>query len=312
MENKTWEKFYSESIAPSDIDEIESQISKFCNYHFSRNTCAVLVTSGGTTVPLEHNTVRFVDNFSAGTRGAASAEYFIKAGYAVIFLYRAKSLEPFTRHVSVSDLLESFHPCFNDDGKRVIEVQGVTCDQLLPIIDLYKDTMSKKLLLKIPFTTLACYLHILRVAACTIRFMKKDAMLYLAAAVSDFYVPHENMAEHKISSTDKLSLNLELVPKVLQPLVRFWIPEAYVISFKLETNASILIKKAKGALENYGHKLVIANELHNRKQKVILVTQEEEKVLLLSEEEMKMGKEIEEKIVQELVFRHNQFRHISE
>ena len=26
-------------------------------------------------MPLEHNTVRFVDNFSAGTRGAASAEY---------------------------------------------------------------------------------------------------------------------------------------------------------------------------------------------------------------------------------------------
>jgi phosphopantothenate-cysteine ligase len=44
--------------------------------------------SGGTTVPLEHNTVRFVDNFSAGTRGSASAEYFLEKSYVVIFIYR--------------------------------------------------------------------------------------------------------------------------------------------------------------------------------------------------------------------------------
>ena len=33
-----------------------------------------VVTSGGTAVPLERNTVRFIDNFSTGSRGAASAE----------------------------------------------------------------------------------------------------------------------------------------------------------------------------------------------------------------------------------------------
>jgi len=31
--------------------------------------------SGGTIVPLESRTVRYIDNFSVGTRGAASAEY---------------------------------------------------------------------------------------------------------------------------------------------------------------------------------------------------------------------------------------------
>lgn len=36
------------------------------------------VTSGGTTVPLERNCVRFIDNFSAGTRGAMSTEQFLK------------------------------------------------------------------------------------------------------------------------------------------------------------------------------------------------------------------------------------------
>jgi len=33
--------------------------------------------SGGTVVPLESRTVRYIDNFSVGTRGAASAEYLI-------------------------------------------------------------------------------------------------------------------------------------------------------------------------------------------------------------------------------------------
>lgn len=44
---------------------------------FISTTCyedIALVTSGGTTVPLEKQTVRFLDNFSTGNRGALSAE----------------------------------------------------------------------------------------------------------------------------------------------------------------------------------------------------------------------------------------------
>ena len=33
-----------------------------------------VVTSGGTTVPLEKRCVRFLDNFSSGNRGAVSTE----------------------------------------------------------------------------------------------------------------------------------------------------------------------------------------------------------------------------------------------
>jgi phosphopantothenate-cysteine ligase len=38
----------------------------------------VVVTSGGTIVPLEQRCVRFIDNFSAGTRGALSTEQFLE------------------------------------------------------------------------------------------------------------------------------------------------------------------------------------------------------------------------------------------
>lgn len=49
-------------------------------------------------MPLENQTVRFIDNFSNGHRGACSAEYFLDAGYAVVFMHRQFSLQPFHRH----------------------------------------------------------------------------------------------------------------------------------------------------------------------------------------------------------------------
>ena len=42
--------------------------------------------SGGTTVPLESRTVRFIDNFSIGSRGATSAEYPLLSMYFTLLL----------------------------------------------------------------------------------------------------------------------------------------------------------------------------------------------------------------------------------
>jgi sulfite exporter TauE/SafE len=46
----------------------------------------VVVTSGGTSVPLEKNTVRSIENFSTGLRGSASTEYFVKKVVLLIFV----------------------------------------------------------------------------------------------------------------------------------------------------------------------------------------------------------------------------------
>lgn len=80
--------------------------------------------SGGTTVPLEHNTVRFVDNFSAGTRGSASAEYFLDNGYAVIFMHRLKSLEPFTRHFSGQQIFDMLDVVDTDNEQVTPSIFG--------------------------------------------------------------------------------------------------------------------------------------------------------------------------------------------
>jgi len=69
----------------------------------------VIVTSGGTSVPLEKNTVRSVENFSTGTRGALSVEYFLKASpdIRVIYFHRKDCKRPFFHRVKIEDLFTS-------------------------------------------------------------------------------------------------------------------------------------------------------------------------------------------------------------
>lgn len=98
-------------------------------------------------------------------------------------------------------------------------------------------------------------------------------MFYLAAAVSDFYVPWESMAKHKIESAGgPLNMQLNQVPKMLFILRKNWAPAAFCVSFKLETDPNILLQKAEMALKKYGMNVVVANELANYKDVVVMVT----------------------------------------
>lgn len=92
------DRYFLTNPKPPYLEDLVKEASGFIDSQrlLNRNKI-VLVTSGGTTVPLENNTVRFIDNFSAGTRGASSAEQFLKNGYSVIFLHREFSLTPFNR-----------------------------------------------------------------------------------------------------------------------------------------------------------------------------------------------------------------------
>ncbi len=101
-----WENFFDENPKPKGYEAAKERIVAFCERLGGPCRRIVLVTSGGTTVPFEKNTVRFIDNFSAGTRGSSSAEHFLASSSpemgscAVIFLHRANSLRPFARHFS--------------------------------------------------------------------------------------------------------------------------------------------------------------------------------------------------------------------
>ncbi|CAI9735178.1 Hypothetical predicted protein [Octopus vulgaris] len=259
-------KFLKELPVPERFEEKQIRIQNFVERQHSLRNKVVLVTSGGTIVPLESRTVRFIDNFSQGTRGSASAEYFLNSGYAVIFLHRNGSLEPYSRNFSRKNLLDFLE--FREDGQaQSLAVQGKYEEKISKILHIYQKVTHSEMLLSVDFTTLSEYLYLLRIAALALKTLQLDAMLYLAAAVSDFYIPKDQMPEHKIqSSNGSLQLSLQLVPKLLEPLVKDWAPDAFIISFKLETNRSLLISKSKAALEKYQHQLVIANLLETRKE----------------------------------------------
>ncbi|KND88098.1 Phosphopantothenate--cysteine ligase CAB2 [Tolypocladium ophioglossoides CBS 100239] len=196
--------YFAANPPPRHLDEHTALARAFIDAHAAAGRRVVLVTSGGTTVPLERQTVRFIDNFSAGTRGATSAEYFLAAGYAVVFLHRQFSLLPYSRHFSHS------RDCFLDflredaDG-RVGVRRGADYARVRAVLREYRAAKDARRLLMLPFVTIGDYLHELRAVARLMRPLGPRGLLYLAAAVSDFFVPPERMAEHKIQSTDAAS-----------------------------------------------------------------------------------------------------------
>lgn len=66
--------YFGATKAPKWLPARQQQLNVWLDHHRAVGKCVAVVTCGGTTVPLEHNTVRFLDNFSTGSRGAASAE----------------------------------------------------------------------------------------------------------------------------------------------------------------------------------------------------------------------------------------------
>jgi phosphopantothenate-cysteine ligase len=182
-------------------------------------------------------------------------------------------------------------------------------EKMLMVLRKYNSAKDKNLLLTLPFTTITDYLFVLRAIAQLMRPLGPNGLLYLAAAVSDFFVPPERMVEHKIQSTNatdhkaeneveakksrnedeeeeifdnfdsspavprskRLIVDLDPVPKFLKNLVDGWTPEGMIVSFKLETDPEILVHKARYSLVRYQHHLVIGNLLSTRKWEVVFV-----------------------------------------
>jgi len=310
--------YFNDNPQPFFLSSYILQASSFINLHHNKNIPIVLITSGGTTVPLEINTVRFIDNFSAGTRGSASAEYFLSNGYAVIFLHRQHSLLPFSRKLSTStnsnilDLLQD-----DDDGN--IKVSNEYINDIKSCLSGYKYYKEKNLLLTLSFTTVDDYLWCLKELSTIMKPIGKSGVIYLAAAVSDFYIPKNKMVKHKIQSNkdyynnnnndesavniqddNKLIINLEPVPKMLKLLVDKWTNnELFVISFKLETDQDLLLSKCKQSLSKYNHNVVIGNLLSTRKTNVIIITKNGGEEI-----NKKDGIEIEELIINYIISLH--------
>ncbi|GAW79299.1 phosphopantothenate--cysteine ligase [Plasmodium gonderi] len=100
-------EFFSNAVKPENLDVILKKIkNKFLGIKGNK---IILITSGGTKVPLEKVQIRNIENFSTGKRGARLCEYFLKKKKKVIFLYRKGTFMPFEchlKHVSSIDNIQ--------------------------------------------------------------------------------------------------------------------------------------------------------------------------------------------------------------
>lgn len=116
------------------------------------------------------------------------------------------------------------------------------------------------------------------------------------------------MVEHKIqSSKGGLTLELDDVPKMLQNLTSRWCPSAFVVSFKLETDPSLVVSKARRAIVNYGVHLVVANQLQTRRDVVYLVAPESTEESYITINRPATEKSIEPLLVDMVIEQHDAF-----
>jgi phosphopantothenate-cysteine ligase len=185
-----------------------------------------------------------------------------------------------------------------ENGRVVVDEQHQ--EEMLRVLRQYLEAKKDNKLLILSFVTITEYLWDLREVAKLMRPLGPKAIFYLAAAVSDFFVPQDRMVEHKIQSSEEFSaknqagdndtkqpaartegrsliIDLEPVPKFLKQLVDGWAPEGMIVSFKLETDPAMLVTKAEYSLKKYSHHLVIGNLLSTRKWEVVFISPAGEK-----------------------------------
>ncbi|KAF5175226.1 Glutamate receptor [Thalictrum thalictroides] len=146
---------------------------------------------------------------------------------------------------------DSFLECLELTRDSSVKVRQTHCEAVKSAIRDHHSAVEDGLLLKLPFTTIFEYLQSLQLVAISMKNLGSRGMFYLAAAVSDFYVPWESMTEHKIqSASGPLDMRLS----------------------QLETDSNILLKKADMALRKYKMNVVVANELSTRKEEVTVIS----------------------------------------
>ncbi|CAF1089353.1 unnamed protein product [Rotaria sordida] len=259
-------------------------VQLFLNKYQTANHSIVLITSGGTTVPLEKNTVRFIDNFSTGQRGAASAEYFLEQNYIVLFFYRLSSTLPYQRHI-----------------KNIFDESQSNTNYNLDQYHKYKNS-----LLLIPFQTVTDYLNGLKQLCYLLKPFGRSVLIYLCAAVSDYYIPNDELTEHKIpSGQNELIIQLKPVPKLLGSIKGEYAPDALIVSFKLETDEKILEEKCLQSANKYNQDIIIGNLLKTRRDQVRIFERMKKQWTIINRlQENNQEKEVEFHIIEFLCNKH--------
>lgn len=372
----------SDGISQAEVEILHA----FTTRHQCHHRPIALVTSGGTAADLEMQTVRFIDNFSTGKRGAISVEEFLKRGYAVIHLWREGSAAPYSRVLSeILGVRQGNHglgfdaigylfdgqtfeneekqdeQSFNDNDpflssppKKSVSAKTAKSDESTSSrmnlkSNILNSTMLQKklreraevvksgMLLTLKYRTVEEYLAKLKICSEAINDCQSLGLIFLTAAVSDFYIPKSQMSEHKIQSqeyglsdsygvnSDSITLDrnnclhiqLSPVPKMIPLLRKEYAPNAFCVSFKLETDRSILLEKSKIAIQKYNVHMVIGNVLSTRYDKILISenhssfekdsTNEEKLIETVELSKSSTDSDIEEILVTHVIEKHFEF-----
>lgn len=114
----------------------------------------------------------------------------------MIFLHRLHSLRPFSRHYSHS--LNPFLDLLTTDENGVIRVDSPHAAKLRPVLEAYNDAQQKGTLLSVDFQTINEYLWLLRAVTQSMAGLGRRGMFYLAAAVSDFFLPDDRIVSARV------------------------------------------------------------------------------------------------------------------
>ncbi|RKP16833.1 Phosphopantothenoylcysteine synthetase [Rozella allomycis CSF55] len=204
-------------------------------------------------------------------------------------MHRHYSLQPFSRHFTHAT------NCFLD--LLDIEDRDEDIKSRVEFNPIYTKVKESGKLLMVTYSTVFDYLSMLRLIAEFLVPYDAQAMFYLAAAVSDYYMPFEDLPQHKIqSSKNGLELKLTCVPKIIKE-VALMCKNSYIVTFKSEE-----------ALSNYGHQAVIGNILSQRKKSVNIYRRDYDTVnITLDDSKLEQNTEIEQLIVENLIEFHTKW-----
>lgn len=109
-------------------------------------------------------------------------------------MHRQFSLQPFSRHYSHStNPFLDFLEIEKSEASSQIRVTPENRDRLLEVLTTYKDVQAAGTLHTLNFVTVNDYLWLLRAVSQELSVLRRKAMYYLAAAVSDFFLPRQKM-----------------------------------------------------------------------------------------------------------------------
>ncbi|RHY48441.1 hypothetical protein DYB30_008949, partial [Aphanomyces astaci] len=279
------------------IDEWTAKLKQFVAAQLADGRRVALVTCGSATVPLSGDSV--MDAVSFGDRGAASAEHFLRAGYAVIFLHRHGSLAPFSRHFQLYIRDNRFLSMLRvDDTDNSLHVDPPNDDRhaqdLSTILTEAKDTSAR--LVHVSFTSVQQYLFYLRMAASVIDSAASRGLILLSASVLDYYVPSSipsilpsipstpstaasppppSSNTTKKESSSSLTLNLVRIPNLIAKIRRNYAPKACLVTLKSVADKGRLQRAAFRDIERWGVDVVVADSPMLPNELALISPQEE-------------------------------------